>query len=332
VAAIAPGADLDRDCAEYQHIVGQYRSGDVAGAVQRIADWDSGRLLEAAGEFSRLKGPSRQDSRGDPIAISAACLLHLEVIARHPGRPWLEGLHLHVMRAHLARLRRLEGISPLTADLHVALAIQLEGQLKVEDLQIFFAEVGETLAPHGTFLLAKGTLHELLASRRLEAARRALLVPGAKTSLDRAERFLGQALAVAPSLTEARLRLARVVVLQGRPDDGIALLQPLLPAAIDPDTRYLGSLFLGLAHAAAGRLEPARQAFAAAATRPCGQAAAMALAHQDVVARRFAAAREVLDGTLKPSAGCPDPWALYDYGQARNLPGLINELRRAVRP
>ena len=327
----AHGAGLDRDLAEYQEIVGQYRSGDVAGAVQRIAEWDGVRLVKAAGEFSRLKGPSPQDSRGDPIAISAACLLHLEVLARHPGQPWLEGLHLHVMRAHLARLRRLEGISPLTADLHVALAIQLEGQLKVEDLQTFFYEIGETLAPHGAFLLAKGTLHELLASRRLEAARRAVLIPGAKTSLDRAERFLGQALAVAPSLTEARLRLARVVVLRGRPDDGIALLQPLLQGPVDPDTRYLASLFLGQAHAAAGRLEPARQAFAAAAKRPCGQAAAMALAHQDFVARRFAAAREVLDGTLEPSRGCHDPWARYDFGQARDLPGLIDELRRAVR-
>jgi hypothetical protein len=331
VVTTTHGAIPDQDPAGYQEIVGQYRAGDVAAAVRRIVDWDGARLVGAARAFAAQESSRRRDRDGIR-AISAACLLHLEALARHYGRPRCEGHHLHVLRAHLARLRDLDRLSPWTADLHVALAVQLQGRLKVEDLRIFFDEVGEMLAFHGRFLLAKGTLHELLASRRLEAARRAVLVPGARTSLDRAERFLGQAVAVAPGLTEARLRLAHVVVRQGRPDDGIALLQPLLQGPLDPDTRYLGSLFLGQAHAAAGRLEPARQAFAAAAPHPCGRAAAMALAHQDFLARRFDAARKLLDGTREASAGCDDPWARYDYGQARELPGLIAELRRAVLP
>jgi hypothetical protein len=332
VVATAHGAGLDRNLAEYQEIVGQYRSGDVTGAVRRIADWDGVRLIRAAQRFSAPKDPFPQLSRDGALAVSAACLLHLDVLARSPGRPWFEGLHLQVVRTHLGRLRGQDRPSPLAADLHLALAILLARQLKVEDLESFFGEVGETFGSDGPFLLAKGTLHELLASRRLEAARRASLVPGAKTSLDRAERFLRRAMAAAPALTEARLRLAHVVVLQGRPEEGIALLQPLLPGSVDPDTRYLASLFLGQAHAAAGRRHAAKEAFAVAATRPCGQVAAMALAHQDFLARDFAAAREALDATFEGAAGCRDPWPRYDYGQARNLPGLLDRLREAVRP
>jgi tetratricopeptide (TPR) repeat protein len=163
-------------------------------------------------------------------------------------------------------------------------------------------------------------------------ARRALLVPSAAKSLEKAEGLLRQALAQSPHLAEARLRLAHVVLLRGRPEEAITLLQPLLEHTTDADERYLAGLFLGRAYGAAERLEAARNAYAAASAEiPCGQAAAIALAHLAFRERGFDTARETLVVPLRPSAGCTDPWALYDFGQVRRLAGLIAELRRALR-
>jgi len=330
---IGRAADVDPDLSGYREIVGQYRSGDVAGAVRSVGSWSRPRLLKTARKLWHLKESERRRAGWDVTNISSACLLHLEVLVRHPGQPRVESLHLQVMREHLARLRRLYPLSPHTADLHLGLAMDMQGQLKLEDLQLFFDEIGGTFASHGELLQAEGTLHEVLASRRLEPARRAVLAPSTRTSLGNAERLLRQALAVAPDLAEARLRLAHVVVLQGRADEGLGLLQPVLQDPRDSEQRYLAYLFLGQAHTTSGRLELAEQAFAAAAAEgPCGQAAAIALAHLAFRDQRLDAAREILREPLKNAAGCTDPWALYDFGQVTRLTGLITELRRAFRP
>ena len=325
-------AEVDRDLSAYGEIVTQYRAGDVTGAVQVVESWRRERLLQAAVRLWQLKEGARASRGWSTTAIAGACLLHLEVMDRHPDQPFRQALHMQILRKHLAMLR-VDGAAPLAATLSLALALSLQGQLKIEDLRSLFDELGETDVSDGPLLLARGTMYELLASRRLEAARDARLVPGAKESLQEAERFLRRCLAVASRTIEARLRLAHVVIVQGRPEEGIALLEPPLPESNEAEARYLADLFLGQAYALAGRSESAAKAFSAAAAQsPCGQAAAVALAHLAFREQRFAAAREVLDPVLRRPAGCTDPWAVYDFGQAARLPGLIDELRRAVQP
>jgi tetratricopeptide (TPR) repeat protein len=325
------GADLNPDLARYHEIVSRYRSGDVDGAARSIAAWDGQRLLNAARDVWRLKQRKQELSGWDAKSLASACLLHLDVLVRVPDRRRFGALQVQILRVHLAGLRRLHGLSSITAELHLGLALYMQGQLLLEDLQAFFDEVGNGV-PHPGLLLAEGTLHEVLASRRLDMARRVRLIPSRAKSLEKAEGLLRQALAAAPDLTEARLRLAHVVALQGRPDEVTALLQVVLEGSTHADERYLASLFLGRAYAAVGQLEAARNAYAVAATEcPCGQAAAVALAHAAFVERRFEAAREILANPLRPSAGCTDPWTSYDFGQAPRLPSLITELRQALR-
>ena len=100
LADTARGAGLDRDLAEYQEIVGQYRSGDMAGAVRRIAEWDGARLVQTARRFAAAEEPSRPLGRGEALGISAAGLLHQEVLARHPRGPGFEGHQQPVAPPH----------------------------------------------------------------------------------------------------------------------------------------------------------------------------------------------------------------------------------------
>ena len=328
--ALVHATRVDPDLAAYREVVTRYRSADGGGAVDTIASWDWRRLVAIPDRLSRLSERERRLGDWDATQIVAAGLLHLEVLVRHPELGI--GLHLWVLRRHLTSLRALAPGAPLTADLHLALALHLHRELRLEDLQQVFAEAGETFASHGELLLAQGTLHEALASRRLEAARRAGLAPGAKGSLAKAERFLRQALVVAPRLTEARLRLARVVLLRGRPDEALTLLATVLRESSDPDERYLADLFRGRAHDASDRTGAAETAYAAAdGGHRCGQAAAVGLSHLAYRDGRLDVAREILERRLRQPAGCPDPWSSYDRGQARRVPGLIATLQDTVR-
>jgi tetratricopeptide (TPR) repeat protein len=334
---LIPGAEAsspgpEADLAAYQEIVTRYRSGDE-GAVTIVESWSGARLVAAADKLWHLDERKRASIAWDGTAIAGACLLHLEVMARHPDQPLRQALHMRIVRQHLAGLRRDPAIAPLRVRLTLALALYLHSQLKLEDLTSLFDEIGETEASDEELLLARGSMYELFASRRLEAARQAGLVPGAKPSLQEAERLLRRCVTVAPESVGLRLHLAHVVVAQGRPDEAIALLEPLLQASPPHDERYLAYLFLGQAHVLAGRPEAAAKAFSAGATESsCGRAAAVALAHLAFREQRFDAARGVLDSALTRRAGCTDPWATYDFGPVTRLDALTGELRRAVRP
>ena len=330
--AEAWSAGLDPDLAAYQEIVTRYRSGD-SGAVPAVESWSGERLVATAARLWQLDERKRASSGWNSTAIAGACLLHLEVMDRHPDEPFRQALHMKVVRRHLAGLRRDPAVVSLTGRITLVLALYLQSQLKVEDLQSLFDEIGEMGASDGELLIARGAMHELLASRRLEAARQAGLVPGAERSLQEAERLLRRGLAVAPQSFDARLHLAHVVIAQGRPEEGIALLEPVLQGLREPDARYLAHLFLGQAHDLAGRRDAAAKAFsAAAAESSCGRAAVVALAHLLFREQRLDAANDVLDPALRRRAGCADPWARYDFGPVERLATLTDELRRAVRP
>jgi hypothetical protein len=330
---LASGAGLDPDLSAYREIVHRYRSGAVAEAVASVTSWPGERLVRTARRLRSRDPAVKQIDPWDIAELDAASLLHLEVAVAHPGQRGTEALHLQIVREDLRTLRRLDPFSPLTADLHLALALYLQGQLRLEDLESFFGEIGTTLASHGRLLLAQATLHEVLASRRLAPARSARLAPGAEESLETAERVLREALAAAPRLSEARLRLGHVVVQRGRIDEGLALLHTARQESEEPTDRYFAELFTGQAQVLAGRTDLAERAFEAAlAECPCGQAAAVARAHLAFRERRYDEVRDLVAAALRPADGCDDPWAFYDYGQANRLGELIGALRRDVGP
>ena len=325
------GARQDRDALEYREIVGRYRAGDFAAATRLVASWKSQRLLDAVRRVRQRHHRDRGIPEWDEGRIAAACLLHLELLGRQPENVAAANLHLWAVREHLEWLRDSHVPSARAADLHWALALYLQATLRLEDLGLYFEEMGDSFKSDGRLLLAEGTLHETLASRRLEAARKAALVPSAKSSLESAAGFLRAAAAVAPDRDEARLRLAHVLILQGRRADGLELLEAVLRDTTAPAARYLAHMFMGQVQAAQNRAVDAARSFGAAHDDlPCAQSAAVALAHRAMLEGRNADARAVLDLPLNGAGRCEDPWARYDFGQAGELDGLIDVLRRQV--
>ena len=308
----------------------RYRKGDD-GAVPAIESWTREDLLAAAGRLWRLDERERASREWDSITIAAASLLHLRVMARHPDAPFRQALHMKIARQHLAGLRRDPAVAALTSKLTLVLAIYLQSQLKVEDLQSLFDEIPDGDGSDAGLLFGRGAMHELFASRRLAAARQAGLLPDAGQSLREAERALRRAVAASPHDLDARLHLGRVVIMQGRPEEGIKLLEPVRQAPLR-DVRYLANLFLGEAHERAGRRDAAAQAFSqAAAQSSCGRAAAVARAQLAFRQSGWTAAAEVLRPALASDDGCADAWATYDFGPVERLATLTDELERTVR-
>ncbi|HXY40254.1 MAG TPA: tetratricopeptide repeat protein, partial [Vicinamibacteria bacterium] len=149
-----------------------------------------------------------------------------------------------------------------------------------------------------------------------------------------AEKLLHDALAVEADNTDARLRLARVLV----DEDRLVEAQPLLEAvtrAEDGRLRYLGWLFLG-------RLHHQRQAWTEAADaygqamreQPENQAARFGLAAVLEQQSGPAAARPLLLTTLSLSERADrqgDPWWSYPLGPVRMAADLLEELTGQVR-
>ncbi len=151
-----------------------------------------------------------------------------------------------------------------------------------------------------------------------------------------AQRALQAALEIEPTLSEARLRLARVVWWRG---DLVQAQAELRQIAVtqpgDAGTAFLAQLFLGRVEEDAGQLARALAAYeAAVALRPDCQSARLALSHTRLRLGDPAAARRELETALRSgrSRSRPDPFWLYltpPAGAAEDeLAGLRRELTR----
>ena len=176
-------------------------------------------------------------------------------------------------------------------------------------------------------LFLSGALHETYARPAIQSAVRAATVPSgysidilsSRVELRRAESFFRGALAQAPDMAEAHLRLGRVLGLQGQHADAIVELRRAAALLGDHDElRYDGELFAGAEEEALGRYDAARDAYARAQSLfPGAQSPLIALSQ---LARMTAPGE---DQTL----------ALWQYhkAQARSAEAWIDALRSPFR-
>lgn len=148
-------------------------------------------------------------------------------------------------------------------------------------------------------------------------------------NLSEAERFYRDALKLDPGYAEARVRLARVLSLRGRPADAFALLQTPVESP-DAFVRYYGALALG--HAAEGtqKAEVARAAYERAAELfPRAQSPLLALMRlarehvDDAGAKKTAAAFASLPADENYRL---DPWWDYFDCHGRKRRGELERL------
>jgi thioredoxin-like negative regulator of GroEL len=197
-------------------------------------------------------------------------------------------------------------------------------------------------------LLLAGSLHETLASAAIQSMVRAADLPREATpdvgstaaELERAEELLRRALAADPALTEARVRLGRVLHLRGDLPAAVDLLQEAVEvlsprrASRDGDRLlYYAEMFLGAATEALGHRDQARAAYARAAELyPRAPSPRLALSRLALAEHDRPGALEAVRALRPPSDDDtrPDPWLDYDVFVGRDVDAWLAALYASV--
>lgn len=311
---------------EYLEIVKAYRAGQVTAAMDSLA-----RLAEKDVEDVTREIAADESQVAEPTTLPAACALHLDLIRRAGILPEIERIHLGALLRLLRKVRRTSPIEESTAvDVHLATAWFLQGQLVLTPLQKLLEALELRFPNDPRVALTVGTVYETLASRRLEAGRKAGLAPDRDGSLKKAEAQFRRAVQLDGGLAEAHLRLGRLLQAAEQPDAafaeaGAALAIPDAPRLV----RYLAQLLRTSILERRGAGDAALQALEAARAE-CACCSVPSLARSRILFDRGSAeAGSALSEALQPRE-CTDPWVWYDFGQSAQLDGLMASLRERL--
>jgi tetratricopeptide (TPR) repeat protein len=139
-------------------------------------------------------------------------------------------------------------------------------------------------------------------------------VPNAtRVELGVAMRELRRALALDPTLHEARIRLAHVLSRLGDDREAVEVVRPALEAQLPPFSEFYAAMILGRSEEQLGRFAEAGVAYARAAARfPGAQSAEIGLSRVALAQGRTADALKTLVAVVGPfSTEQPDPWLAY---------------------
>lgn len=153
-----------------------------------------------------------------------------------------------------------------------------------------------------------------------------------------AEDFLDRAVSLDPGLTEAHLRLGRVLYWGDRPGDAERELERAVATTARAERRfvgYLAALFLGQLREEAHRVGEAKRAYEQAITfNPSGRSAHLALGHLLLMSgasdEAWARIRETFTDTTQATSDV-DPWLNYRNGQLWRASERVNALEAWVR-
>lgn len=144
-----------------------------------------------------------------------------------------------------------------------------------------------------------------------------------------AETLFRQALRLDPALSEARIRLARVLGLQGRHAEAVTELQRALSAEPRPLLRYYALGLLGREQQTLGRRDSARTAYEqASALYPAAQSPRLGLSQLARDAGDHVQAIAQLDVLREPAASAAqsDPWWSYSRTHVPDVVELVGML------
>ncbi len=302
----------------YRGALGAYLEGDVPSAVTTLLQWPAREVRAAAERLPRTEGGLRE----------TALLLHtdLALVLRRHGREEDAETHLDIGRA-------LVGGGP-RPDLHrewlLALASALQASTSPAEALALYTECARAFPEAGQARLGAGTLYEANAFLPPGFPRGNLNLPPRQAARE-AERWYREALRVQPTLTEARLRLARVLQRTDRIDEAVPQLSLVVESSRDGSLGALAHLFWGEICETRGDVDGAIEHYRAAlaADRDI-QVAALALAQ--ALHRRDG--REVAVAALVPAlgeGGGTSPWLAYCRGPQHLSASPLQALRSRQR-
>jgi tetratricopeptide (TPR) repeat protein len=280
--------------------------------------------------------------------LRAAIMLHTDREAyERMQAPVVESVRVCGIERHAAYARAVVPLLIVQSDQGrdfarrwlTAMALTSHWDLCLDDVRRWTREGLKWFPKDALLLLIQGTASETSAALMpapplyvAYADRREALADLAqqKQSLGQARRDLEEALALDPTLDEARLRLGRVLWRLQNGAEARPTLQAVLDRAREPWLLYLAHLFLGRVIEDGGDLPGATEHYRAAlAIDPAAQAAAVALSEALVMAGEAGEGREVLGRAVEhaPRPQPRDAYMSYHLGRANEAEAMMEALR-----
>lgn len=316
----------------YTGVIEDYRRGDP-NAVERLATVPEGIVAEEIRRLQKLRSlpKVRRDPRQthiiDTYPYVAAAVLHTERGMEDDADGRLEAGNRHFGFARdWLRLALPDG-DPAFRQWYLAVGAHLLELLQVEAADRLLVEGTKALPADARLWQTSGMAAEMTAHFTREAdhvsshsqrslSERIATAAGIRGSFQAAEKRYRQALALDPTLFEARIHLGRVLTRLERPADAVAELETAIGQASDPAETYLVHLLAGRAEEGRGRLEEAAAHHRkATAALPGAEAGWVALAHVlDRLGERGPATAAVARVVGADSEYEIDPYRAYHVG------------------
>ncbi len=351
IALAAPGtvagqATDSRLPATYLTALASYRAGDLASAFGKLQELGESEVTEIT---RRLMRPDVASGSSWPRLLTAAILLHTEafLIRAEAGGPADSDAFLLSARLLVRRLLKLAedgqpGIGEkermFARDWYLLLVAVQHGRSEVGWSRAYLEEALKSFPKDPNLTVALGSNHEMLSDLSagyvsyVDASGRYLRQSSvdAEDELREATRCLEQAVALAPQLFEARLRLGRLLYRRGELDRAAKELEAARQLAPQNELKYLALLFSGMVEAARGSYEQA-DSFYTDALRllPTGQTAAIAKAETAYLRGRVGEAAAIVQATLLQTKK-DDPWWGYMSGEFWHLEHRLAWIRKYV--
>ena len=340
LVAAAPVESAARLSPKYLDLLLRYAHGDRPGAIAALAEWSEGALQKQA---AIVEGAVDADERCPKcpsglagVPLRAAVMLHADrdkAEKPEPGgreeTPRCPGRHAKIAGRYAALLARNPQTQDFARRFFLTTALLWQHRACFEDA-ILEARAGIELFPReAKLLLTRGSVLE----------ERAILVTAGLPSgqlnslpqewLKDAQRDFTDAIAFAPDLVLARVRLGRVLWRLKQPEPARETLEAALGRAREADHLYLAHLFLGRIHEDAQRLDQAVAEYRAAAqVYPEGQSAAVALAHALQLAGEAEEARRAMARGLTDGRRARDAFSDYLAGNTEGADRMEADLHR----
>jgi tetratricopeptide (TPR) repeat protein len=354
LAVVAPWVQA-ADCpkgipsVEYATLVDRYRSGDREAAMAALATWQEARLecdLKALQDAAKKAGKCARCPEKvalERFSVRAALIFHVEREIRDNLRPPVSeqappscrvGVHARAVERLSNVLQAVDqGAPEYLRQLYLGLAQHAHWSHCLGIAQ-YWARAGLARVPRdGPLLLTLGIAAENDAFHLRAPTAKNQGMSGKQRDLwEEAQRTFEEALAAAPQLHEARLRLGRVQMRLGKTEAARASFEAVLAKDAEDPVTFLARMFLGRIEQEAGRLgEAEKQYLAALELKPASQPAAVAVSHVRQLQGDPDRAREVLQRFLAYAHRRTETDPFIDYFMAHTATGqrLLEELRRA---
>lgn len=340
LVGLAPqgGAGRLPDQVPYTRIVNEYREGRFQEAVEALLRMPASQWIRAADSFVKTTltlqpVPVRLLEAAFALETEATIAIGRPVACAAPREPpdgWPHGMPLPLRRTQIHDAledtsARMPDYAFLLAWYRLVVAYD-QGRGDLHNALVCIDTAPPRIKADSEIMLALGAIHESAWNR---LAQDQIRTPGVEPDLNIADTNYRNAFHNVTPVYEARVRLARVLMLRADFKAAVDLLQDA-GEHLDTDFRYLALLFLGSALEEQQDYDRAADAYRRARVLiPTAQSAAIAEAHLVYLLGKRDEAATIVRALATPPLGTAntDPWLWYEKGTARRTAGYLQQVR-----